>query len=158
MTSFSAGTTFANQVKITKEWYVIDADGLVLGRLATEVAEILRGKHKPYYTPHLDCGDNVVIINAHKIQVTGKKLENRVFHWHTSHPGGIKQRTIKERLTGKAPEKVVEKSIERMMPKDSPLARKQMKCLHIYANTEHSHQAQKPKVLDLASRNRKNKR
>ena len=143
--------------EVQKKWFLIDAQGLVLGRMAAIVAGLLRGKHKTMFTPHIDTGDHVIIINAEKIKLTGKKAEQRVFYWHSGYVGGVKEHTAKRTLSGKFPERVVERAIERMMPKDSPLARGQMKKLKIYAGTEHPHEAQTPEVLDLASRNRKNK-
>lgn len=156
--SYTAGTYTMTPKEVKKEWIEIDATGMVPGRLGAEVAKILRGKHKPGYTPNMDMGDNVVIINAEKIEFTGNKLDGLVFNWHTGYPGGLKSRTARERLGSDHPERVLEKVIERMMPKDSPLARKQMKNLHIYAGPEHKHQAQKPKVLDLVKKNKKNKK
>lgn len=157
MSSFTAGTSY-KKYDDAKKWWVIDAEGVVLGRLAAEVAKILRGKHKADYTPHIDSGDHVIIINAEKLAITGKKMDQDVFYWHTNHPGGIKQRTKGEILTGKHPQRVFQKAVERMMPKDSPLARKQMKHLHVYAGGEHKQQAQNPQVLDIAAMNTKNKR
>ena len=150
-------TYSAKPSEINKKWLVIDADGLVLGRLASTVANILRGKHKPTYTPHMDCGDNVVIINAEKVAMTGKKREQKTYYWHTGHPGGIKERTADKILTGRFPERVIEKAIERMIPK-GPLGSQQLSNLRVYAGGEHPHEAQKPEALDLASRNPKNKR
>jgi large subunit ribosomal protein L13 len=141
--------------EVTKGWTIIDAEGLVLGRLATIVANRLRGKHKPQFTPHVDCGDHVVVINAQKVQVTGNKAEQSVFYWHTGYPGGIKERTVRERLDGKYPERVVEKAVERMITR-GPLGRRQMKNLHVYAGAEHPHAGQQPVALDVASMNRKN--
>lgn len=141
--------------EVNKKWYLIDADGLVLGRLASIVASRLRGKHKPGFTPHIDCGDNFVIINAEKVQMTGKKAENEVYYWHTGFPGGIKERTPRQILESKHPERVIEKAVQRMMPR-GPLGRKQMTNLRVYAGTEHPHQGQNPEVLDVASMNRKN--
>ncbi|MDE2005197.1 MAG: 50S ribosomal protein L13 [Rhodospirillales bacterium] len=140
-----------------KDWVLIDADGLVLGRLATIVANRLRGKHKPQFTPHVDCGDNIVVVNAAKIRLTGNKLAQSVFYYHTGYPGGIKGRSIRERLDGKHPESVLEKAVERMITR-GPLQRKQMKHLHVYAGPEHPHAGQEPKPLDIAAMNRKNRR
>lgn len=151
-------TTSAKPSTITREWLVIDAENLVLGRVATKIAMILRGKHKAYFTAHQDCGDNVIVINADKVALTGKKYEQKTYYWHTGHPGGIKERNARKILEGRFPERVMEKAVERMMPKDSPLARAQMKKLHIYAGAEHPHAAQQPKVLDVAAMNPKNKR
>lgn len=140
---------------VTKAWVLIDADGLVLGRLATIVANRLRGKHKPKFTPHVDCGDHVVIVNAEKIRVTGAKDEQKMFYWHTGYPGGIKGRTLRERLESKFPERVIEKAVERMITR-GPLGRQQMKSLHVYAGGEHPHGGQQPQPLDIAAMNRKN--
>ena len=150
-------THSAKPSEVTKKWILIDAEGIVLGRMAAEVVTILRGKNKTMFTPHIDTGDHVVIINAEKVKLTGKKAEQRVFYWHSGHPGGIKEHTPKRTLAGAYPERVVERAIERMMPKDSPLARAQMKKLKIYAGPAHPHEAQTPEVLDLGARNRKNK-
>lgn len=151
-------TYSAKPADIENKWWVIDAEDVILGRLSSDVAKILRGKHKPTYTPHMDCGDHVIILNAEKVKLTGKKRENKKYYWHTGHPGGIKERTAEKVLDGRFPERVLEKAVERMMPKESPLARKQMKKLHIYAGNAHPHEAQKPDVLDYAARNPKNKR
>ncbi|MBM3610505.1 MAG: 50S ribosomal protein L13 [Alphaproteobacteria bacterium] len=142
---------------IKKDWYVIDAEGLVLGRLASIISMRLRGKHKPDYTPHLDCGDNIVVVNAEKVRLTGKKMEDKVFYWHTGHPGGIKERTMKETLMGKKPELLVIDAVRRMITR-GPLGRKQMTNLYVYAGPNHPHEAQKPNSLDIASMNPKNKR
>lgn len=143
---------------VEKKWVLIDAEGLVVGRLASIIATRLRGKHMPAYTPHVDCGDNVVVVNAEKVVFTGNKLTDKKFYWHTGYPGGIKERTMEKLLTGAHPERVLMKAVERMMPKDSPLARKQMTNLKIYAGTEHPHEAQQPTPLDVAAMNPKNKR
>ncbi|GBQ83881.1 50S ribosomal protein L13 [Gluconobacter albidus] len=141
--------------EVTKNWVLIDAEGLVLGRLATIIATRLRGKHKPQFTPHVDCGDNIVVINAEKVVLTGNKVGQKLFHYHTGHPGGIKERTITQRLTGKHPGEVVEKAVERMITR-GPLQRAQMKHLYVYAGSEHPHDGQKPVKLDVAAMNRKN--
>ena len=143
--------------EVNKGWILIDADGVVLGRLATIIARRLRGKHKPTFTPHVDCGDNVVVINAEKIHLTGKKADNEIFYYHTGYAGGIKGRTIRQRLEGKRPNQVVEKAVERMITR-GPLQRAQMKHLYVYAGTEHPHDGQKPVTLDVAALNPKNKR
>jgi large subunit ribosomal protein L13 len=143
--------------EVTKGWVLIDADGLVLGRLAAIVANRLRGKHKPQFTPHVDCGDNVVVVNAAKVRVTGNKAAQSVFYYHTGYAGGIKGRTIRERLEGKHPESVLEKAVERMITR-GPLQRKQMKHLHVYAGPEHPHAGQDPQQLDIAAMNKKNRR
>ena len=141
--------------EVKKDWILIDAEGLVLGRLATIIAMRLRCKHKPQFTPHVDCGDNVVVINAEKVHLTGKKLTDRIFHYHTGYPGGIKGRTVAQRLASKRPGQVVEKAVERMITR-GPLQRAQMKHLHVYAGAEHPHDGQKPQKLDVAAMNRKN--
>jgi len=138
-------------------WVQIDAEGVILGRLAATVALILRGKHRPTYTPSVDCGDNVVIINAEKIKMTGKKAEEKNFYYHTGYPGGIKARTRAKMLAGKRPEQVIEIAVKRMMPR-GPLARRQLTHLKIYKGAEHPHAAQSPTVIDMAARNPKNKR
>jgi len=143
--------------EVRKDWVLIDAEGIVLGRLAAIVANRLRGKHKPQFTPHVDCGDNVVIVNAAKVKITGNKTEQSVFYYHTGYPGGIKGRTIRERLEGKHPEQVLEKAVERMITR-GPLQRRQMKHLHIYPGPEHPHDGQQPRPLDIAALNKKNRR
>ena len=147
----------AKPSEVTRGWFVIDADGVVLGRLASIVAMRLRGKHKPSYTPHVDCGDNIVVVNAEKVRLTGNKYEDKVFYYHTGHPGGIKERTARQTLESKYPGRLIEKAVERMIPRNN-LGRAQMRKLHIYAGTEHPHAAQSPKPLDLAAMNPKNKR
>jgi len=142
--------------EVKKDWVLIDAEGLVLGRLAALVATRLRGKHKPQFTPHVDCGDHVVIVNARKVRVTGNKAEQSVFYWHTGYPGGIKERTVRERLDSRFPERVIEKAVERMITR-GPLGRKQMKNLHVYAGAEHPHAGAQPPSLDAAALIRKNK-
>ncbi|HZP19977.1 MAG TPA: 50S ribosomal protein L13 [Bauldia sp.] len=143
--------------EIEKKWVLIDADGLVVGRLASLIAMRLRGKHKPGFTPHADDGDNVVVINAAKAVLTGRKREQKVYYWHTGYIGGIKERTARAIFEGKFPERVVEKAVERMMP-DGPLARRQLRNLRVYPGAEHPHDAQKPEALDVGALNRKNKR
>ncbi|MCI2398252.1 50S ribosomal protein L13 [Aliiroseovarius subalbicans] len=149
-------TFSATPADIDKKWILIDAEGVVLGRLASIVAMRLRGKHKPSFTPHMDMGDNVIIINADKIQMTGKKREEN-FYWHTGHPGGIKSRTKQQILEGKHPERVVTKAIQRMLP-GNKLSRKVMTNLRVFAGAEHGMEAQKPEVLDVKSMNPKNSR
>ncbi|MBB3981316.1 large subunit ribosomal protein L13 [Sphingobium fontiphilum] len=149
-------TKSATPATVEKKWLLIDAEGLVVGRLASTVANILRGKHKPSFTPHVDCGDNVIIINAGKVKFTGKKLTDKVYYKHTGYAGGIKETTPAKILEGRFPERVLEKAIERMIPR-GPLGRQQMRNLRIFAGAEHPHEAQNPEVLDFASRNRKNK-
>jgi large subunit ribosomal protein L13 len=143
--------------EVKKDWVLIDAEGVVLGRLAVVIANHLRGKHKPQFTPHVDCGDNVVVVNAAKVRITGNKVDREVFYYHTGYAGGIKGRTIRQRLESKHPERVLEKAVERMITR-GPLQRKQMKHLHVYAGSEHKHAAQQPKSLDVAAMNPKNKR
>ncbi len=150
-------TYSAKASEIEKKWLIIDAEGVVLGRLAALVATYLRGKHKPTYTPHMDCGDNVIIVNAGKVKLTGKKLSDKLYHWHTGHPGGIKTRTAGQILAGEHPERVVEKAIERMIPR-GPLGRQQMRNLRVYAGGEHPHEAQTPEAIDVAAMNPKNAR
>lgn len=150
-------TFSAKPAEVEKKWVLIDAKGLVVGRLATLVAMRLRGKHLPTYTPHVDCGDNVIIINAAKVVLTGRKRERKVYHHHTGFIGGIKERTAKSILEGRFPERVVEKAIERMLPR-GPLGRRQLGNLRVYSGTEHPHEAQQPQVVDVASLNRKNTR
>jgi large subunit ribosomal protein L13 len=150
-------TYTAKPADIQKKWILIDAEGVVLGRLASLVAMRLRGKHKASFTPHMDMGDNVIIINAEKIQMTGKKRADKIYYWHTGHPGGIKQRTAGEILEGAHPERVLTKAIQRMLP-GGPLSRQQMTNLRIYAGTDHGHEAQNPEVVDVKSMNSKNTR
>ena len=142
---------------IERKWFVIDAEGVVLGRLASIVAMHLRGKHKPMYTPHLDCGDHIVIINADKVQLTGNKLADKTYYRHTGYPGGIRSTTAGKILDGKHPERVVEKAVQRMIPK-GPLGRQVLRKLKVYAGAEHPHEAQQPEFLDVAAMNDKNKR
>lgn len=143
---------------VEKKWIVIDAENAVVGRLASFVAMRLRGKHRPNYTPHVDCGDHVVIVNADKVRFTGKKLTQQTYYWHTGYPGGIKERTADKILGGKFPDRVIRKAVERMLPKESPLARKQMTQLHVFAGPEHTHQAQAPEAIAFADLNAKNVR
>jgi large subunit ribosomal protein L13 len=152
MTTYSA-----KPAEVDKKWVVIDADGLVVGRLASLVALRLRGKHKPTFTPHVDCGDNVIVINAAKVVLTGRKVEQKVYYKHTGYIGGIKERSAKAILSGRFPERVVEKAVERMLPR-GPLGRRQLGNLRVYAHAEHPHAAQQPEQLDIAAMNRKNKR
>ena len=143
---------------VEKKWIVIDAENAVVGRLASFIAMRLRGKHRADYTPHVDCGDFVVVVNADKVKFTGKKLQDKIYYWHTGHPGGVKQRTAGAILGGKYPERILEKAVERMLPKESPLARKQMTHLRIYNAPEHPHEAQNPETIAFASLNAKNVR
>ncbi len=150
-------TYSARPADIDKKWVIIDAEGIVLGRLASLVAMRLRGKHKATFTPHMDMGDNVIIINADKVQLTGNKRADKRYYWHTGYPGGIKHRTAGQILEGKYPERVITKAVERMLP-GGPLSRRQMSNLRVYAGIEHPHAAQNPEVVDLAALNPKNTR
>ncbi|TNE39943.1 MAG: 50S ribosomal protein L13 [Alphaproteobacteria bacterium] len=143
--------------EVDKKWVVIDAEGLVVGRLAALVATRLRGKHLPTFTPHMDCGDNVIVVNAEKVVFTGNKTKNKKYYWHTGYPGGIKERTAEKLLTGDHPDRVVKKAVQRMLP-GGPLSRQQMSNLKVYVGAEHPHEAQKPEVLDVAALNSKNTR
>src|SRR3546814_8350160 len=142
--------------EVETNWHRIGADGRVVGRLAVIVANLLRGKHKPSFTPHVDCGDHVVVINVEKVKFTGRKTQDKRYYRHTGHPGGIKETSPAKVLEGRFPERVLEKTVERMVPR-GPLGRQQMKALRLYAGTEHPHDGQNPEVLDVASLNRKNK-
>ena len=150
-------TFSAKPAEIEKKWVKIDATGLVVGRLATIVAMRLRGKHKPTFTPHVDCGDNVIVINAAKVVLTGRKVDQKVYRHHTGYIGGIKERTARSILEGKFPQRIVEKAVERMLPR-GPLARVQLGNLRVYAGPDHPHAAQNPETLDVAVLNRKNTR
>ena len=150
-------TYSAKPSEIERKWYVVDAQDLVLGRVAPQVAKILRGKHKPTYTPHMDCGDNIIIVNADKVHLTGFKRSNKTYYRHTGYPGGIKERTADKILDGRFPARVIEKAVQRMIPR-GPLGRQAMRNLHIYAGPSHPHEAQQPIALDIASMNEKNKR
>ena len=137
---------------VQAEWLIINAENLVLGRLASQIAKLIRGKHKPTFTPHTNCGDRVIVINAEKVKVTGKKLEQNKFYWHTGYPGGIKERKWETILNGNHPERLLQKAVERMMPKESPLAREQMsKNLMIFAGAEHPHAGQQPRSFDIST-------
>ncbi|MBH0239201.1 50S ribosomal protein L13 [Methylobrevis albus] len=150
-------TFSAKPAEVEKKWVVIDAEGLVVGRLASIIAMRLRGKHKPSFTPHVDDGDNVIVVNAQKVVLTGRKYSDKKYYHHTGHPGGIKERTARSILEGRFPERVLEKAVERMMP-EGPLARRQLGNLRVYAGTEHPHAAQQPVALDVKSLNSKNAR
>ena len=150
-------TASLKPAEVKKDWLLIDAEGLVLGRLATIIASRLRGKHKAVFTPHVDCGDNVVVINADKVVVTGNKAEQSLLYWHTGYAGGIKSRSIKARLESAHPERVLEKAVERMITR-GPLQRQQMKHLYVYAGASHPHDGQQPKPVDVGAMNSKNKR
>lgn len=150
-------TYTAKPSEIERKWYVVDAQGVVLGRLSAEIAKILRGKHKPMYSTNIDCGDYVVVINADKVKLTGKKLTDKKYFKHTGWIGGIKETTAGKILDGRFPERVIIKAVERMISRN-PMGRQQMTKLKVYAGSEHPHTAQNPEVLDIASRNPKNKR
>lgn len=150
-------TYAARATDIERQWYLVDARDLVLGRMAVEIADLLRGKHKPAFTPHVDCGDFVVVVNAEKVHLTGNKRRNESFHWHTGWPGGIRGQTLGQRLDGKHPERVVVKAVERMITRN-PLGRRVMTKLKVYAGPDHPHAAQQPQPLDLGARNRKNRK
>lgn len=143
--------------EVEKKWVVIDAEGLVVGRLATVIAMRLRGKHKATFTPHVDDGDNVIVVNADKVVFTGNKRADKKYYWHTGHPGGIKERTAEQLLDGRFPERVLEKAVERMIPR-GPLGRRQMKNLRVYAGASHPHEAQSPEALDVGAMNAKNRK
>ncbi len=152
MTTYSA-----KPADIEKKWILIDAEGLVVGRLATVIAMRLRGKHKATYTPHMDDGDNVIVINADKVVLTGRKYTDKTYYWHTGYIGGIKERKARQILEGRFPERVLEKAVERMIP-EGPLGRRQLSNLRVYAGAEHPHAAQQPEVLDVKSMNKMNTR
>ena len=150
-------TYSAKPAEVEKKWVLIDAEHLVVGRLATIVATMLRGKNKPTFTPHVDMGDNVIVVNAAKVVFTGRKLDQKKYHWHTGYPGGIKDRTARRVIEGRFPERIVEKAVERMLPR-GPLGRQQLKNLKVYAGPEHPHGAQQPEPLDIAILSTKNVR
>jgi large subunit ribosomal protein L13 len=148
--------TYVSRPKeIHRKWILIDANGLVLGRVASIIANIIRGKHKPTFTPNLDCGDFVVVINAEKIKLTGKKMSEKKYYWHTGYPGGIKEKTAEKIIDGKFPERVLESAVSKMISR-GPLQRDVLTKLRIYKGGAHPHQAQNPEKLDIASMNRKN--
>ena len=150
-------TYSAKPAEVEKKWVLIDADGAVVGRLAAILARRLRGKHLPGYTPHVDCGDNIIVINADKVVLTGNKRADKVYHWHTGYPGGIKERTAAKILEGKHPERVLHKAVEGMLPR-GPLGRQQLRNLRIYTGAAHPHEAQSPTKVDIAALNTKNAR
>ena len=150
-------TYSAKPAEVDKKWVKIDAQGLIVGRLASIIAMRLRGKHKPTYTPHVDCGDNVIVVNAEKVVLTGRKVQQKVYHNHTGYVGGIKERSAKSILEGRFPERIVEKAVERMLPR-GPLGRVQLGNLRVYKGPDHPHAAQSPETLDVGAMNRKNKR
>ena len=142
--------------EIKKKWLMIDADGLVLGRVASHIASLLRGKHKATFTPHMDCGDHVVVINAKKIKLTGNKSKKKVYYKHTGYPGGLKETYFEDIINGKTPEIIVRKAVERMMSSNA-LSKKQLSNLKIFADDKHNHEAQKPELIDFGKLNRKNR-
>jgi large subunit ribosomal protein L13 len=150
-------TYSAKPSDVNKNWWIIDAEDVVLGRLASITALMLRGKHKPMYSTHIDCGDHIVVINADKVKLTGNKLADKFYYRHTGHPGGIKETTAGKILAGRFPERVIQKAVERMLPR-GPMGREQLGKLRVYSGAEHPHTAQAPKPLDLAAMNEKNKR
>ena len=150
-------TYSAKPADVERKWYIVDAEGLVLGRLASAIAIRLRGKHQALYTPHIDCGDHVIVVNAKKVAITGNKRRDSKFFWHTGYPGGIKERTWDQILTGNHPERLMLKAVERMLPK-TKLGREMLRKLHVYAGPGHPHQAQRPEKLDFAAMNTKNTR
>ena len=150
-------TYSAKPGEIERKWWLVDADGLTLGRMAAIIADRLRGKHKPMYSPNLDCGDHVIVVNAEKVRLTGRKVTNKVYHRHTGYPGGIRSQTVEQIFAGGNPERVVEKAVQRMVPK-GPMGRQQLSKLRVYAGADHPHEAQSPEPLDIAAMNPKNKR
>ena len=150
-------TFSAKPADVEKKWVLIDANKLVVGRLASLIAMRLRGKHKPTFTPHVDMGDNVIVINAEKVAFTGQKLDKKKYYRHTGYPGGIKEQTARRVIEGRFPERIVEKAVERMLPR-GPLGRRQLKNLRVYAGAEHPHEAQQPEALDVAALSSKNAR
>ena len=150
-------TYMARPSDINKKWFLVDAKDLVLGRLSVILANYVRGKHKANYTPSIDCGDNIVVINAEKVVLTGKKIDDKIHYWHTGYPGGIKSRSYNEIIEGKNPEKAIKLAVKRMIPK-GPLGRQQIKKLHIYTGENHPHLAQNPEPLNIEAMNKKNKR
>ena len=149
-------TKSVKPAEVEKKWHIVDAENLVVGRAAVVIANVLRGKHKTSFTPHVDCGDNVIVINAEKVAFTGKKLQDKRYYKHTGYAGGIKETSPAKILEGRFPERVLEKAVERMIPR-GPLGRDQMRALHLYNGTEHPHGGQSPETLDVAGMNRKNK-
>ena len=150
-------TYSAKPADVEAKWWIVDAEGVLLGRMAAIIADRLRGKHKPMYTPNIDCGDHVIVINAEKVRMTGNKRADKNYYWHTGYPGGIRSRTAANYLDGDKPDVVIRKAIERMLPK-TKMGRAQYGKLKVYAGTEHPHEAQQPEALDLAAMNPKNKR
>jgi len=149
-------STLLKPLEVETKWIIIDAEGVVVGRLASYIAKRLRGKHRADYTPHVDCGDHVIVINAEKAVFTGKKLSDKIYYRHTGHPGGIKSTTAGKILDGRFPERAMYMAVKRMLPKESSLARKQFSKLRVYAGAEHEHEAQQPEAVDFKSMNSKN--
>jgi large subunit ribosomal protein L13 len=149
-------TFSAKPADVERSWYVVDADGLVLGRLAAVIADRLRGKHKPMFTPHIDTGDHVVVVNAEKVVLTGNKRAAKRYYRHSGHPGGLKEKTAEQVLSGRFPGRVIEKAVQRMVPR-GPLGRDQLRKLHVYAGPDHPHQGAQPEPLDVAAMNAKNR-
>lgn len=156
MKKLSLSTPTTKPSEISRKWYLVDATDLVLGRMASEIAMILRGKRNPKYTANIDCGDNVIVINAEKVHLTGSKLSDKKYYRHTGHPGGIKETNPKQIFAGKRPEQVVQLAVKRMISREDVIGRQQFSKLHVYAGSEHPHSAQQPVALDLASKNAKN--
>jgi large subunit ribosomal protein L13 len=144
-----SSTFFAKTQDVERKWLLIDGRNQVLGRLAAQIAKLLRGKHKPYYTPHINCGDNIIVINADKVKLTGKKPQQKIYYKHTGYPGGIKEIKAVDLLSGKYPQRMLTLAVKRMLPKESPLARQQLKDLHVYSGNEHPHEAQKPTLVNI---------
>lgn len=151
-------STLLKPLEVETKWIIIDAEGVVVGRLASYIAKRLRGKHRADYTPHVDCGDHVIVINAEKAVFTGNKLKDKIYYRHTGYPGGIKSTTAGKIMTGRFPERAIEMAVKRMLPKESTLARKQYSKLRVYTGSEHPHEAQTPEMVDYSSMNSKNKR
>ena len=149
-------TKFLKTKEVEKQWILVDAENVITGRLASFIALHLRGKHRPDYSPHIDCGDHVIVINADKLALTGKKRSDKIYYRHTGYPGGLKETTAGKILDGRFPERVMRKAVQRMLPKESPLARKQLSNLYVYAGPDHPHAAQKPTIIDFAAMNSKN--
>jgi len=149
-------TKFLKTKEVEKQWILFDAENVITGRLASFIALRLRGKHRPDYSPHIDCGDHVIVINADKVALTGKKRSDKIYYRHTGYPGGLKDTTAGKILDGRFPERVLRKAVQRMLPKESPLARTQFSNLHVYAGPDHPHAAQKPTKIDFAAMNSKN--
>ncbi|MBQ7612630.1 MAG: 50S ribosomal protein L13 [Spirochaetaceae bacterium] len=153
----SVSTSFMKPADVKRKWFLVDAEGLILGRMAVVIANILRGKNKAYFTPHVDCGDNVIVINADKVALTGHKLEDKKYYWHSGYPGGIKQRSMKQLMMEPRSDRMVRNAVRRMMSK-GPLSRAILSKLRVYKGAEHPHMAQNPEILDIAGMNRKNSR